>query len=383
MKLVYVHDFRFYKVPEGDVYTAVGLPEMYFDRFFDAGVKEISLVSRSSIALKSEIEDQGFRMIRKLNIKIPVDIESYFSLLNPELISRLVEHIRQSSLVVINFPSVIGSFICLLCMSLGKPYALEVAADYNQFSTKRLGFLFTLYLKLIFPLVTRRAIGALYVGEFLRRKYPSPICAVSSNVNISCISERPPILIPFEKEGDINILFVGALNKRKGVDIAIKAVSKLVQAGYSKLKLHLAGGHVDFDISSVIKNQSLGEHVIFHGLLDPETLGSLYKMAHIYVQPSRSEGIPRATLEAMSYGLPVVATKLPGFREVLPEQCLIDCSADDLSAVVTNLLINPSFYNKISDMNLTRASDFLYFKLHSARTSFFKSILREVVNEGV
>ena len=44
-KLIYVHDLRFYKKGD-DYYTSSNLPEKYFDRFFDAGIDEVVILSR-------------------------------------------------------------------------------------------------------------------------------------------------------------------------------------------------------------------------------------------------------------------------------------------------------------------------------------------------
>lgn len=56
--------------------------------------------------------------------------------------------------------------------------------------------------------------------------------------------------------------------------------------------------------------------VRFHGALPQRELGAFYKAADIFVMPSYREGFPRVMLEAMAYGLPIVATDAGGTRDL-------------------------------------------------------------------
>ena len=58
-------------------------------------------------------------------------------------------------------------------------------------------------------------------------------------------------------------------------------------------------------------------NVRFHGRADGAELRDLYRNTDIFVLPSEREGMPLVLLEALAMGLPVVATDIPGSRDVI------------------------------------------------------------------
>jgi len=78
------------------------------------------------------------------------------------------------------------------------------------------------------------------------------------------------------------------------------------------------------------------DHVIFTGSVDPETLECLYRGATVFAMLSRLEGFGLPPLEAMARGVPVLATRIPVFRETLGEAALL-VDPDDLAQAGTSL----------------------------------------------
>lgn len=106
------------------------------------------------------------------------------------------------------------------------------------------------------------------------------------------------------------ILGVGRQSHEKGFDLLIRAHAHALSQGVN-LKLVLAGDGPD-RAQLVHLTQTLGtsSQVIFAGA-QPD-LSGYYRHAHMFVLPSRFEGMPNALLEAMAYGCAVVVT--PDFR---------------------------------------------------------------------
>ncbi|CAK2950761.1 Gt5 [Vibrio crassostreae] len=379
-KITYVHDFCFKKNGQ-DVYTAVGMPESYFDRFFEANYESVSIISRNIDGDLSSILSSGFQRIKSKSIILPVSIRNYFQLLSPFRMFSLCKVIRETDLLVINFPSLIGLFIWFVNLFIGKPYTLEVAADYDQFYDKKFGWLPTFIFKKIFSTVVSKSIGCIFVSSFLATKYKHSNSIVASNVNISCVDEGEVKCIS-ENTGTLSILLVGGVNKRKGVDVAIKASKIFEDSTGVSVTLDIAGGHFDDDYLSMA-NEINFNGLNLHGVLSKDELAVLYKNTDIYIQPSRAEGIPRATIEAMSYGNPVAATDLPGFGEILDSRCLTRVGSDEqLSNIIQMLRSDSNFYYSMSVKNKNVARNFLYSTLQKKRVDFYLN-LEEVINARI
>lgn len=373
MKILYVHDFCFYKKNEA-VFTAVGLPENYFDRFFNIGVSNVSILSRSDYSDEVTIRKSGFTKVKKSSIDIPVDIRNYLSLINPLVIKNTLNLIKKSDFLVINFPSIIGLFVFILNLWVGKRYIVEVAADEDQFSNKKGGFLVTLAIKMAFPKIVRESLGSIYVSSFLENKFPCKNSAVASNVRINKVYSDKNRNI--KNRSKVNILFAGGVNLRKGVDILLFAMADLIEAGYNQFHLNIAGGHFDRDYKKLVNEIGLSENVTFLGILERSELNDVYKRSDLYIQPSRAEGIPRATIEAMSYGIPVIATNLPGFKEILPSVCLINSfESVDLKNKIIEVINDDSLYEFLVEANLHCAEKFLSSNLDKIRNNFYNKVL--------
>ena len=376
--ITYVHDFCFYKTKNNKVYTAVGLPEEYFNRFFSIGISKVNLITRNKTLTHNEIKHLGFSDIKNSDLTIPIPLSSYFKLFMPSTIIAIVRLIKKSDLIVINFPSLIGLYVWWINLFVGKKYSLEIAADNDQFLNKRFGGIVTFIFKLLFPTIVNKSKGGIYVSNYLKGKYFHKNAVVASNVTINNIVKPVTIDTPLVNNNIINCLFVGGVNKRKGIDIAIESINILVSKGYSNVVLNIAGGHLDNDYMEIVAKLNLNKNVIFHGLLKKDELDCLYKTTDLYLQPSLAEGIPRATLEAMSYGIPIIATYLPGFKEILPDNCLVEPSSPrKLADKIQSLIIDAELCNKLSKMNVRRAEDFLFPRLNKLRTDFYRELIGE------
>ncbi len=371
-KVLFVHDLIFTKDNHGNIFCGSGLDEIYFDRFFDSGFNQVVILSR----VKCINEQQG-RAFQNKNISVSSAVgENYLGLLRPTFYVKFFKDINQADIVVISTPSVIGSVVALFCNFLSKQYVVEVAGDGDAFSSKRGGWIFSSYLKVMMPFYVRRALGAAYVTKYLASKFPNKNkVLVSSNVNIESINTRPALTESLLNKRLIQIGFVGGINKRKGVDVLIKAAHKLiVEKGYKNLSFSIIGGHNDFDVESLLRENGVEKHFVLHGLQPKEVVFSLMQKFDLYVQPSLSEGLPRATIEAMSFGLPVIATSLPGFKEILDSNILCQPGdVDALASVIEKFIQSYDFYNSQSAKNLEIASTFLYKELHNKRCNFYRS----------
>lgn len=119
------------------------------------------------------------------------------------------------------------------------------------------------------------------------------------------------------KGDDQIVLFVGRLEKAKGVEGLLKAFMKLTDDD-PNLKLVLVGGG-DCDSFMDLCQNNFGR-ISFTGKLPKEKVKQLYKMADIGVIPSEYEQCSYVALEMMKHGLPIIASQAPGFQELFENE---------------------------------------------------------------
>lgn len=108
---------------------------------------------------------------------------------------------------------------------------------------------------------------------------------------------------------------VGRLAPVKRQDIAVDAV-RLARASLPHLRLRILGeGPLAPELAGRIESHGLGACVDLAGPTD-DVAGAL-RQADVYLSTSAYEGLPIAVLEAMSWSLPVIATEVPGHRDVI------------------------------------------------------------------
>jgi len=113
----------------------------------------------------------------------------------------------------------------------------------------------------------------------------------------------------------VEILYAGKLSLAKGVPWLLKSLDRITDLPW---RLHLAGSSNGVDKALCHElAEKLGDRVVFHGMLSHGDLAKLMKQSHLFVLPSFFEGLPLVLLEALASGCRLVATSLPGVREVL------------------------------------------------------------------
>jgi glycosyltransferase involved in cell wall biosynthesis len=126
------------------------------------------------------------------------------------------------------------------------------------------------------------------------------------------------IFQPGKKHGNRKIeriFFVGRLEAEKGLEYLIKAM-KIVKDKWEEAKLLIVGeGTQRNTLEDLCKKLKLEDHVVFVG--STNDVLACYQDADIFVLPSIAEGMSLSLIEAMSCGLPVVATSVGGNPEVL------------------------------------------------------------------
>lgn len=159
-------------------------------------------------------------------------------------------------------------------------------------------------------------------------------------------------LVPMpEPSGPITAAFVGRLLDDKGIRTLVQAHRLLRKRGIA-IELLIAGIPDPANPASVTQQeaQTWNDEPGIHWLGHVQDIRTLWARAHIGVLPSRREGMPKSLLEAAACGRPMVATDVPGCRDiVLPKETGLLVPVDDpaaLAAAIETLAESPELRSR-------------------------------------
>lgn len=120
-------------------------------------------------------------------------------------------------------------------------------------------------------------------------------------------------LSALRREGKFILGYIGRLTRGKGLDILIETVAR-----YSEPHWHVAlvgEGEQAGELRSMVEDLGISDRIHFFGFR-ADRLAYL-KGFDVFVLPSRSEGIPRCLMESMAAEVPIIATDIPGCRDLI------------------------------------------------------------------
>lgn len=189
----------------------------------------------------------------------------------------------------------------------------------KDYEHKKWGFLARCFLKigeyLACKIPHKTIVVSKLLNSYIRKRY-----GVSSRYipNGVCIEKNmPDVSLP--KKWNLKpynyILTVNRLVPHKGIHYLIKAYNKIS----TDKKLVIAGGscYTD-DYFNYLKKLAKGnKNIIFTGFQYGDFINALYCYCYLFVQPSESEGLSTAILNALSYNRPVLASNIPENLELI------------------------------------------------------------------
>ena len=120
----------------------------------------------------------------------------------------------------------------------------------------------------------------------------------------------------------IVIVTVRRLVYKNGIDTLIESARIALKQNPRLVFLAVGTGPDRDDVQAKIQQLGISGEFKLAGFVSDADLPAYYNAADVFVLPSKSgEGLPLVSLEAMSTGLPVIATNVGGIREVMTESC--------------------------------------------------------------
>lgn len=129
-----------------------------------------------------------------------------------------------------------------------------------------------------------------------------------------------------KEQDQLNILFAGTLNKRKGYQDLIRAFANVIQST-SSVSLTMAGNGELLEARQLAKELGLENYIYFPGWVSGKDKIKIFQKADIFCLPSYAEGFPMAVVDAVSFNIPVVTTPVGG---------ILDVFKNDFNALIFN-----------------------------------------------
>lgn len=172
------------------------------------------------------------------------------------------------------------------------------------------------------------------------------------------------------------ILFLGTLEPRKNVDGLLEAYSALVTRRPDVPPLVLAGGAVPGAESwrEAICRAPLAGRVTYHGYVADADRQSVYAGARLLVLPSFDEGFGMPVAEAMSLGIPVVASSRGALPEVSGGAAMLVEPEDicGLSDAIERMVFDPVLAKRLAEAGLREAKRFTWERAAEATRAAYE-----------
>lgn len=177
------------------------------------------------------------------------------------------------------------------------------------------------------------------------------------------------------------ILVVGTLEPRKNLERLLKAFGSIPEALKDRYQLVIAGskGWGNADLPSLVQLLGLEHSVCVTGFVTDEQLATLYAHAYVLAMPSLYEGFGLPLLEAMSFGIPVLTSKISSLPEVAGDAGILvnPFDTDSIVAGLTRVLTNNALHSALSAKAKERAELFSWEKAASEVQEVFREAVEE------
>jgi glycosyltransferase involved in cell wall biosynthesis len=247
--------------------------------------------------------------------------------------------VGRSDMAYIFMPGISGFLATILCMIYGKDYWLYFGSDWSETASFRASWnglnrlfypLYLMFIKFAEYVSVKNSSFSLVTGKTILKRlkrYSRRIFEAEPMLHFR--KNDMYIRDDVFRGNKAKILFVGAVNERKGVIYLVKALSYLKEFGIdlNTVELLLAGSKDTRywnQIQNYIESRGIDGCVNYLGYLaEREKLLAAYRESDVFVLPSLGEGFPRVIYEAMSQSLPIIVSKINTIYDTLGDRNLV------------------------------------------------------------
>jgi phosphatidylinositol alpha-mannosyltransferase len=300
--------------------------------------------------------------------------------LSPWLPAQIHKILNQEKFDVIHLHEPFTPMLCVSMLLLSN--CVNVGTFHACYNKPRTYWIFK-------PLLTRwvpRLHGKIAVSQaaldYASHHLPGDYRIIPNGIDIERFSangSKPKYLA----DDKMNILFVGRLEKRKGLSYLISACAKVKQSfPYFRLTVVGPGTRLRGGYEEQVKDLGLYENVVFTDFVPDEELPEYYRSADIFCSPATGgESFGIVLLEAMASGKPVVASNIGGYASVLAhgeDGLLVPPKDDDaLAQSLLTLIKDESLRNAMGSKGRIEAEKYSWENVARQVMDFYEDLLSQ------
>jgi len=223
--------------------------------------------------------------------------------------------------------------------------------------------------------------GIIFISKpvSLQVDYQGPSKIIPNGVDIDFFKPKGQKIKKFD-DNKINILFVGRLEKRKGLIYLLLAFERLKKKRKNIRLIVVGDGKEKRKLEKIIKEKKIKD-VFFEGEIKKDDLPKYYRTADICCFPSIfGEAFGIVILEAMASGKPVVAFANKGYKEVLKGkggEFLVKPKDTEALAEKLDLLIkNEKLRKEMGDWGRKEAEKYSWGEIAKKTLNFYQEIIK-------
>lgn len=381
MKLLYISAFLFDVRADG-TYALPSCTDSFFQKYLDV----FDSVTVIGVPLKGYLDRS--RLVKMQDPRITVHtLPSNINPLNfrydSKIKATLKQYMQETHAVLIKPASRRGIMAIKLAEQLHKPYMIEMTGDIHNALLQSEDWRRKLYAPILYRQV-KQAIKncpfGLYVSEkYLQNKYPiaGEMCGCSDVViethTPGVLEQRRKRIDTMSQRARVDLALIGFYQGLgKGVDTAIRALGRLP----AKYHLSILGNGTqenrDKWFAYAKQYGVAAERLHFPTpLANPHQVLLWLDSVDIFVLPTRSEGLSRCMVEAMSRGCPCLTTNICTMPELLPPEVLFPIGDDEqLAEKIIYLSNNPAQMMLAAQTNYITSKRFNFEQLRAKRNAF-------------
>lgn len=381
MKTTFFHDTIFIEY-NGNYYTKDGLNQEalgeYMQQFGDLTI--VSRLEGLNDSNKKYINEKN----RILNIKF-VGVKHRYA----NAIEQVKSAMKETEVAIVRLPSFIGNIAVYYARKFHKKYFIEYVGSafstlwYHSFT----GRIIAPLISIINKIEIKNAPYVLYVtNKYLQSRYKTKGEYIScSDVKLDKIDKQKlkRRLEKIENKAKDEKVILGTLAaihiRYKGHRFVLKAMSDLKKQGYTNIEYQVVGSGKQDYLRKIAHKYKVADCLTFIGQLPHDDVFNWLEKLDIYIQPSETEGLSRAIIEAMSVSCPIIASSAGGNSELINSNYIFkNRNVRQLEEKIKNMINNKEIMKNSARENFQNATQYDKEILRLKREEFYKKIKNDI-----